>query len=311
MPMDAKALVAVVSIFLVAGCIEATQCNGAGCSVLKPFAGSDCNASQGCTQVLAAGDFTYCGLSGNTILVSRIPGAVPGRILGLGDYPHGTGLPSEYLDCFAPYWDAFKQRFYPVPGNHDYMTPGAEGYFGYFGPAAGDRNKGYYSFDLGQWHFVALNTNCTDVNCDAGSAQEKWLRSDLSANSGKCTIAFMHHPAFSTGVHGDENSVSAIWHALYDEGVDVALTGHEHSYERFAPLDANGKADYAKGVRLFIVGTGGATLRKLNGSVYPVEVKNDSSHGMLALRLYSNSYEWEFLPAEGYTFTDRGAGTCH
>jgi hypothetical protein len=209
-------------------------------------------------------------------------------------------------------------------GNHEYVTPGASGYFDYYGAAAGERGKGYYSYDVGEWHLIVLNTNavpdeytslpigtdCYFVSCAAGSAQERWLRADLAANSKKCTLAYWHHPRFSSGLHGNTPGVKPLWDALYEAGADVVLSAHDHSYERFAPQKPDGTADPERGIRQFIVGTGGSRLYGFKDVKPNSEVRYNSTPGVIKLTLGSGSYTWEFIPTEG-TFSDKGTGTCH
>ncbi len=191
-------------------------------------------------------------------------------------------------------------------------TSGASGYYGYYGPAAGDPKQGYYSYDLGAWHIVVLNGNCSPVGgCGAGSPQEKWLRADLAASPAKCTLAYWHQPRFSSGEHGSTSTYKPFWQALYDLGADVVVNGHDHDYERFAPQDPSGVADASKGIRAFVVGTGGAGQRAFSTIRANSEVRNTGTFGVLRLTLRPASYDWEFLPVAGKTFTDKGTTACH
>jgi hypothetical protein len=193
----------------------------------------------------------------------------------------------------------------------------ARGYFDYFGEAAGDPEEGYYSYDLGSWHIVALNSNCgeAEIRCGPGSAQTQWLKEDLAANAadvGRCTLAYMHHPRFSSGEeHGSTPTLEPLWEALYDAGADVVLSGHEHNYERFAPQDPEGRADPQRGIREFVVGTGGKSHYPILEPIANSEVYNDESYGVLKLTLHPHSYEWQFVPVEGETFSDSGSARCH
>ena len=200
----------------------------------------------------------------------------------------------------------------PTPGNHDYTTSTAAAYYSYFGAAAGSSGKGYYSYDVGQWHVVALNSNCSAVGgCNAGSAQETWLRADLAAHPNKCTLAYWHHPRFSSGYHGASTSVQPLWQALYDAGAELVLNGHDHDYERFAPQTPTGQADPARGIREFVVGTGGASERAFSATANNSEARNSSTFGVLQLTLHPSSYEWRFVPVAGQSFTDSGSAPCH
>jgi hypothetical protein len=199
-----------------------------------------------------------------------------------------------------------------VPGNHDYHTARASGYFRYFGAAAGNPAKGYYSFDLGEWHLIALNSNCSDVGgCERGSAQVRWLRADLAAHaSARCTLAYWHHPLFSSGVHGSNATYTAFWNELYAAGADVVLVGHDHDYERFAPQTPTGVLDTRRGIRQFVVGTGGRGLRRFKTIRSWSEVRDSTTFGVLRLALRPAGYAWRFVPAVG-SFTDSGTGGCH
>jgi hypothetical protein len=241
----------------------------------------------------------------------------PHAVLALGDLAYEDGTLEEYRAVFEPFWGRLESPLYPVPGNHEYHTPQAAGYFDYFnGPGAafgraGARGSGWYSLDVGSWHVVALNSNCDQVGgCHAGSPQEQWLRADLAAHPAGCTLAFWHHPRFSSGSHGDAPEVQPLWQALQDAGAEVVLSGHDHDYERFAPQTAGGAADSARGLRQFVAGTGGRYLRPIGRTAPNSEVRDHSSHGVLLLTLAPSGYEWRFVPAVG-AFTDTGSATCH
>lgn len=234
-------------------------------------------------------------------------------VLTLGDNQYETGSLADFQSSYDPTWGRVKGITHPAPGNHDYLTSGAAGYFSYFGEAAGDPTKGYYSFDLGSWHIIALNSNCESVGgCDEGSSQERWLRADLAAHQNACTLAYWHHPRFTSGsVHQSDPRTGAFWQALYESHADVVLTGHQHNYERFAPQTPAGNADPSNGIRQFVVGTGGRSLYPFGATPAPNSlVRNSETFGVLELTLRPTSYEWRFLPEAGKTFTDTGAGTC-
>ena len=198
-----------------------------------------------------------------------------------------------------------------MPGNHEYLTRAANGYFSYFGAAAGDPATGYYSFDVGAWHVVALNSNCSAVGgCASGSPQERWLRADLAAHPAACTLAYWHHPRFSSGEHGNEPAYDAFWRDLYAAGADVVLNGHDHDYERFAPQDPSGGSDLARGVREFVVGTGGKNHYRFLTLQPNSQVRDATTFGVLELTLHRTSYDWRFLPEPGKTFTDSGSAVC-
>jgi hypothetical protein len=200
-------------------------------------------------------------------------------------------------------------RTHPAPGNHEYNTAGASGYFNYFGAAAGDPATGYYSYDINGWHIIALNS---EIDVSAGSAQEQWLRTDLAAHPATCTLAYWHQPLFSSGtLHGGNSSMDHLWKALYEYGADIVINGHEHMYERFAPQNPMGIAEPSRGIREFVVGTGGGIVGYPIGTPLATsEVINNATYGVLKLTLNTNSYDWEFVPVAGQTFTDSGSALC-
>jgi hypothetical protein len=266
--------------------------------------------------VVAAGDIADCTKEGDKAtarLVGRMDGAT---VLTLGDNAYPNGTAKDFEECYEPTWGQFKQHTRPTPGNHEYHTEGAEGYFDYFGKAAGDPDEGYYSYDLGEWHLVALNSNCgeEEVRCGLYSAQTKWLEEDLAANDDKrCTLAYFHHPRFSSGVsHGGTAKMEPLWDVLYEAAADVVLSGHEHNYERFAPQDPEGRADSQRGIRQFVVGTGGSGTYPILDPLPNSEVHNDEAYGVLKLTLHPKSYKWRFVSVEWReTFTDSGSAQCH
>jgi hypothetical protein len=237
-------------------------------------------------------------------------------VLPLGDIQYDSASTARIAAVYAPTWGRVKAISRPILGNHE---PGdATGYFDYFdGPGvsdgpAGPRGKGYYSFDLGTWHLVALNSNCSSVSCSAGSEQETWLRADLAAHPANCTLAYWHHARYSSGHDGSNSFMQPLWEALQDAQAELVLSGHSHDYERFAPLDRNGDLDYAGGIRQFVVGTGGAFFTGGLGSLEPhSEVAQNDTFGVLRLTLHPASYDWQFVPEAGRTFTDAGSQPCH
>jgi len=268
--------------------------------------------SGGTVTVLAAGDIASCSSSGDESTAKLLDGQT-GTVLTLGDNAYESGSAAEFANCYDPSWGRAKGRTEPAVGNHEYNTAGASGYFGYFGAAAGAPDKGYYSFELGGWHLIALNSNCSQVGgCAAGSPQEQWLRADLAAHPASCTLAYWHHPRFNSGAsHGNNTAVSNFWDALYLYGADVILNGHEHVYERFAPQTPAAVADPTAGIRQFTVGTGGASHYTF-GTIQPnSEVRDGTTYGVLKLTLHATSYDWQFVPVAGGTFTDSGTGSCH
>lgn len=232
-------------------------------------------------------------------------------VLALGDIQYEVGAGDAFEASYDASWGRVKPVTRPVPGNHEYRTAGAAGYFEYFGAGAGDPTTGYYSYGLGNWHVVALNSNCAAVGgCDAGSTQERWLRADLAAHPSRCTLAYWHHPRYSSGWHGSDSSYVAFWQALVDADADLVLVGHDHDYERFAPQDAGGRRDLERGIREFVVGTGGKNLRPFTRVSPNSEARDATSLGVLELTLGTNAYEWRFRAAVG-SFTDSGSASCH
>lgn len=264
---------------------------------------------------VGAGDIASCddlaGAYATAKLIEKIPAAT---VFAAGDLAYPNGSDFDFQNCYGPTWGRFKDRTRPSPGNHEYHSTGASGYVRYFGSAAGDPTKAYYSYDLGQWHILALNSECLAVGgCDAASPQGKWLAQDLSQHPAGCTLAYFHRPLFSSGLaHGNDVQVKPLWDILYHHGADVIISGHDHDYERFGPQDPNGKADPQHGIREFVVGTGGKNSHRFFANVVP----NSESHqadtfGVLKLTLHPKSYDWQFLPEEGKSFSDSGTGQCH
>lgn len=262
--------------------------------------------------LIAVGDIASCSSEGDEATATLLDG-LAGTVATLGDHAYEEGTAQEFAECYEPSWGRHRARTRPAPGNHDYGTEGAAGYFGYFGAAAGEPEKGYYSYDLGAWHVVVINSNCAQVaGCGGGTVQERWLREDLAAHPAVCTLAYWHHPRFSSGeTYGTNEQMRPIWQALYDHGADVVLSGHEHNYERFAPQDPAGDPDAARGIRQFVVGTGGKSLYGFGAPLLNSEVRNAEASGVLLLRLHASGYDWQFVPVDGAEFTDAGSGACH
>ena len=242
----------------------------------------------------------------------------PAALLLLGDVQYENGSSVDFESYYDPAFGEFKSITYPAPGNHEYFTPGASGYFDYFNGVgvdsgrAGSRKRGYYSFNLGAWHIVALNSNCREIGgCGARSPQATWLKADLAANRAKCTLAFTHSSRFSSGEHGNDDLLRDLWQILYDAGADVVLSGHDHTYERFKPQDASGRADDKRGLRAFVVGTGGKGLGRFMRERPNSEIRDNSSIGVLTMTLRAESYSWRFAPVPPLPLKDSGDGTCH
>jgi hypothetical protein len=232
-------------------------------------------------------------------------------VLPLGDNQYKMGELSEFAAAYDPTWGRVKSISRPVPGNHEYRSAGATGYYDYFGAAAGDPAEGYYSFDIGSWHLIALNSECAIVACSAGSAQEQWLKADLAAHSNMCTLAYMHRARWSSAEGGSSGSVAPLISALYAGNADVVLAGHSHVYERFAPQNPSGVLDMDRGLRQFVIGSGGVNHGNWKTIRANSEKRNNDTFGVLKLTLHATSYDWWFDGAAGGTFTDEGRGDCH
>lgn len=258
--------------------------------------------------LVGAGDIASCASSGDEETANLLD-EISGTVFTAGDLAYENGSAADFSNCYAPSWGRHKSRTRPSPGNHEYFTMGAAGYYDYFGAAAGDPTKGYYSYELGAWHIIVLNSN---VRVDAGSPQEQWLRRDLANSSVRCTLAYWHHPRFSSGAdHGASPALQPLWQALYDYGADVVMSGHDHIYERFAPQTPAGALDMAKGIRQFVVGTGGASRDQIGLITANSEVRSSGAWGVLKLTLLPDRYEWRFVPVQGESFTDAGSASCH
>ncbi|HYL64943.1 MAG TPA: metallophosphoesterase [Candidatus Methylomirabilis sp.] len=262
--------------------------------------------------LVGAGDISDCSDPAGAEATANLLDQIPGTVFAAGDLAYPDGSKENFL-CYDKTWGRAKSRTRPAPGNHEFHSSGATPYFDYFGAAAGDPKTGYYSYELGSWHIVVLNSECKDVGgCNAGSPQEKWLRADLAAHPVACTLAYWHKPLFSSGAkHGNDPEIKPLWQALYDASSDVILNGHDHDYERFAPQNPGGIADPARGIREFVVGTGGKSHRPFGDPKPNSEVRDATAFGVLKLTLRAHSYDWQFLPEAGKSFTDSGSGACH
>ena len=295
---------------LLAGCSPPTGTTDAGTG------GGAGGAGPAVVTLAAAGDISLASLGDQKKTSDLIVDAGFDAVLVLGDNQYPTGALADYKAYFEPTWGRVKSLIYPAPGNHEYLlSTTAPGYFSYFGARAGDPMKGYYSFDLGQWHIIALNSNdgsCVAVPCGPTSAQVTWLKADLAANKKKCTLAFWHHPRFNSGAsHGNNTDMQAFWDELYAADADLVLNGHEHVYERFDPQSPLAAADATRGIREFVVGTGGAGFYSFMTPKPNSAVRNADTFGVLKLTLKPDSYDWEFLPVFPTSFSDSGSGTCH
>jgi acid phosphatase type 7 len=262
--------------------------------------------------LVGAGDIADCKDLSGAEATAKLLDKIPGTVMAVGDlaYPDGS---KENFACYDKAWGRAKSRTRPAPGNHEFHAPGAEPYFDYFGSAAGDPKTGYYSYELGTWHIIVLNSECKDVGgCEAGSSQEKWLRADLASHPAACTLAYWHKPLFSSGsAHGNELTVKPLFQALYEANADVVIGGHDHDYERFAPQTPDAVADPARGIREFVVGTGGKNHRPFVEPKPNSELRDATAFGVLKLTLKPGAYDWQFIPEVGKTFADSGTGACH
>jgi acid phosphatase type 7 len=259
------------------------------------------------TEVLVgAGDIANCGTTGAAATADLI-GSQPGTVFTAGDNAYPSGSAQDFRDCYGPTWGRFLSRTRPAPGNHEYETAGAAGYFDFFGSRAGSGNAGYYAYSLGAWRIIVLNS---EVPVSANSGQADWLKSELAAHPGGCSAAIWHRPLVSSGPHGDNADMRDLFQILYDAGVEFVVSGHDHLYERFSPVDPGGRPDSVRGVRQFIVGTGGTTLTG------PVRMRLGSevqatNWGIIRFDLSSGSYRWQFISVSGESFADSGVEMCH
>jgi hypothetical protein len=266
-------------------------------------------SAQSAAQIfVGASDIASCDFDkaqATALLLDKIDGTV----FTAGDHAYSKGSARQFSQCYGPSWGRHRERTRPAPGNHDYESKQAEPYFKYFGANAGPAGRGYYSYNLGSWHLVSLNSNTEAATW--GKPQEEWLAKDLAASSTACKLAYWHQPYVSSGkTHGNTPHMRNLFATLYRYGVDVAVSGHDHIYERFAPQNPDAKAD-ARGIRQFIAGTGGASLYEI-GAIKPnSEVRNNAIHGVLKFTLHDSSYDWEFVPIAGQSFRDRGSANCH
>lgn len=263
-------------------------------------------------QLLAAGDIADCTPASEA--TAKLLDELPGTVTPLGDTVQNYGTAEEFANCYEPTWGRHKWRTRPAVGNHEYDVDGALPYYAYFGDRAGDPSKGYYSYDLGAWHVVVLNSNCAEVGgCNEGSPQITWLRADLAAGRSACTAAYWHSPRFSSGKrHGSDLNMRTFWQVLYENSADLVLNGHDHNYERFAPQTPDGDPDPTDGIRQFVVGTGGRFLRPVQTTPEPnSEAIDNATFGVLRVELLEWGYSWKFMPAAPGTFTDSGTAACH
>jgi hypothetical protein len=250
---------------------------------------------------VGAGDIAPCDVDGPEE-TARLLDRIGGMVFTLGDHAYPIADRDGFENCYHPTWGRHRERTHPTIGNHDYANPGAGAYFEYFGANAGPRGRGYYSFQIGDWLAISLDS------MNDSSSQTSWLRATLAATPARCVVAYWHHPFATSANPSTRAEVRALWRILYEHGVDLVLTAHEHFYERFAPLNADGVRDRQRGMRQFVVGTGGGPLHDIT-AVHPNSEARIRAHGVLKLTLGPASYAWEFVPISGAT--DAGTDACH
>jgi len=260
--------------------------------------------------LVTAGDIGRCDSDADE-RTAELAATLPGTVLVLGDNAYEDGSRRQYRDCYAPSWGRLLERTLAVPGNHDHHTEGAEAFFDYFGSRAGPAGLGWYAETLGAWHLITLDSECDRVGgCERGSRQYEWLAAELADHPAVCTVIAFHRPRYSSGYHGDFDDVDPLWRLAVEAGADIVLNGHEHSYERLGPMDADGRADES-GARVFITGTGGAPLRGFKAPVETSQIRIDDRFGELVLELADGSYRWAFRSTPDGTVEDEGSGACH
>ena len=282
----------------------------AGTAPSLPEPGSASIGPDGDAHLVGAGDIARCGEQGDEQTAALIA-AIPGTVFVAGDGAYDDGSATQYRSCYEGSWGQFKDRTRPVPGNHDYVTADAAGYLGYWGAQARPNGTTWYAFETGAWHVVMLDSNCDKVGgCGPESAQGRWLAADLKASNAQCTLAIFHHPRWSSGEHGNDRDMDAFWRPLHAAGVDLIVNGHDHDYERFAPLDPSGAEDRQHGIRELVVGTGGGVLRQFSATAAHSEFRLAGAYGVIELVLRPTSYAWAFDPVDGGV-SDRGSSLCH
>jgi hypothetical protein len=260
--------------------------------------------------LVGAGDIADCGLEGDSATAALLD-TIEGTVFTTGDNVYPDGTADQFRDCYGPTWGRHLARTRPAPGNHDWNTRDLAGYLGFFGAVASPAGTSWYSYDLGTWHVIVLDSDCTAVGgCGPDSIQGRWLAADLAGSNARCTIAIWHHPRFSSGEHGNDASVAPFWRALHDAAADVVVNGHDHDYERFAPQDPDGREDKVRGIREFVVGTGGEALRGFPSIAANSVVRASVAHGVVRFVLRPGDYEWTFISTTG-VFSDIGQAACH
>jgi acid phosphatase type 7 len=310
--------ICVCYLLLVLAAAAVAQSSGSGTHAKQePGPSAKESASEQTYTLVGAGDIASCKYIEGAQATAKLIEKIPGTVFAAGDLVYEHGNAAEFQNCYGTTWGKFKERTRPALGNHEYGTPNAAAYFEYWGDQAGPAGKGYYSYDLGIWHVVVLNTNCGAPGvggCAEGSPQEVWLRRDLHEHPNACVVAYGHHALFSSGVfpkHAMHPELKQLWQDLYDVHADLMFVGHEHSYERFSPQDPDGSSDPTHGIREIVVGTGGRSHDMLGFAIPNSQVSNTDTYGVLKVTLAPHGYTWEFVPEEGKTFRDSGSGVCH
>ncbi len=255
--------------------------------------------------LVGAGDIAGCPTNFNDEATAKLLDGIAGAVFTLGDNVYEDGTATEFKDCYGASWGRHLARTRPAVGNHEYHIGGGTGYFGYFGSQAGPAGQGYYSYDLGEWHIIVLDS---ERNL---ATQATWLKADLAANPKRCTLAYWHKPYFTSGDLPPATSLRSFVDILHNAGAEVIVTGHNHIYERFYPQDPAGVANLSRGIRHFVVGTGGAPLLPMRAKTPNLQVRQNSAHGVLKFSLYPTWYKWEFISVSGQTFRDTGSNNCH
>ncbi len=264
-------------------------------------------SAQDAVPLNAISDIASCGSDGDEA-VGALLDTLDGWVISPGDNSQHEGTAEYYQNCYEPNFGRHKWRIFPVPGNHDMFQRSLDGYYAYFGANAGNPGEGYYALDYGSWRIIALNS-MTDLQ--PSSAQYSWLVNQLAANTRQCTLVFVHHPRFHSGAGDLSRRVRAAFELMYNANVDVLVSGDAHHYERFAPMNPQGRLDVERGIRQFIVGTGGASHTRLNRAWSTTEARDNTTYGVTRFMLGNGEYSWQFIPASDGTFTDSGAWTCH
>lgn len=299
-----------VSVRTAAAQQKASLNSGGEPSLARPVQAASAAASD--PVLVGAGDIAFCGDLSGAEATAKLLDSIAGVVFTAGDNAYENGTAEEFKNCYQPTWGRHKARTRPSVGNHEFHSGGASPYFDYFGANAGDPKDGFYSYELGTWHIIVLNSECREVGgCEQGSREEKWLRSDLQAHHAVCILAYWHKPLFSSGAkHGNDPEMKPFWQDLYVARAAVVINGHDHDYERFAPQDPEGKPDPAHGIREFVAGTGGKNHRPFAAPLPTTEARNADTFGVLKLTLHPGGYDWEFIPEAGKTFHDSGKGLC-